>query len=173
MESSNDRKLAIAGLAIIAVIVTAIMLYHVYTINNIEHAKSSKSDVYTKTRVYTIDSVGCIKSLDLDIYASPQSTVKLTHVDWGTISAGESVSMTLYAKNSKNTPFVMSLITSNWQPSIAEQYLTLQWTYTGQVINPNEMVSFDLILTVDVNIDNVDNFSFDITIKADEFKGGD
>ena len=151
MELSNNRKLLIAGVAITAVIVTGLLLWQVYTIRN----------------------YGRIKSFDLDIYASPQSTNEINEINWGTVKAGSVNKVTLYAKNTKNTPFTMSFNTSNWQPFIAEQYLSLQWTYSGQTISPDEMIAFDFILTVSANVDNIDHFSFDINIKAEEVQGGE
>jgi hypothetical protein len=146
MQLSTNQKIILGAAVVTAVIVTAVVLYTVWTIHN----------------------VGRIKAIGVGIYWNSEATQECKSIDWGTIGAGEVVSVTLYAKNVKNVPFTMTLNTSNWEPTIAGQYLNLGWTYNGAVINPNEVVKFDLTLTVDVNIEGVDNFSFDINIKATE-----
>lgn len=123
-------------------------------------------------QVYKIHSSGQIKAIGVIIYNDPNTTNKITSIDWGNLKAGDVVSVTLYAKNIKNVPFIMTLNVTNWQPQIAEQYITLSWTYNNQTINPNEVAQFDIILTVDVNIDNVNTFNNDIYIKATEINGG-
>jgi hypothetical protein len=58
----------------------------------------------------------------------------------------------------------LSISTSNWSPSTASNYITLNWNYNGQTVNPNEYVSVTFTLTVSNSIAGVSSFSFDISL---------
>ena len=116
----------------------------------------------------TIPSTGTIKSLDFEVFANPDCTVIVERVNWGTVNRGSTVGITVYIKNIKNTNFTMSMNTTNWVPTIAEANIILAWNYTGELIEPNQVIPVQLLLMVNPNIENVVQFSFDININAEE-----
>ena len=120
------------------------------------------------TTTWRISNIGRIKAIGVSIYWNQEATEECIFINWGDLNAGDRAYTTLYAKNHENTPFTMSLNSSNWQPPEAGQHLTISWDYTGHVVNPQEVVAFDLMLSVNTNITDVYMFSFDIDITAEE-----
>lgn len=79
---------------------------------------------------------------------------------------GESKNVTTYLKNEGNTPINLSLNTSSWNPSEAENYIGLTWNYTGENLQPDQALPVTLILTVSQNIAGITTFNFDIVIEG-------
>jgi hypothetical protein len=76
------------------------------------------------------------------------------------------VNRTVYIRNEGNTAATLSMATSNWNPSNASDYMTLNWDYEGQALNANEVIEVKLTLSVSASIVGITSFSFDITIAA-------
>jgi len=54
--------------------------------------------------------------------------------------------------------------TSNWNPSVSMSYMTLIWTYSGTMLNIDEVINIDLILNISPTVSGITDFSFDTTI---------
>lgn len=120
------------------------------------------------TLTVRIPSVGRIKAIGVEVFWDSNATQTVEYVDWGTIAPGDLVGVTLYFRNTKNTNFTMILNSSAWEPINASQYLTLDWNYTGQIIQPEQTVPVQLTLYASLQIKDITVFSFDININADE-----
>ena len=105
-------------------------------------------------------------SIEIDVYGDEGCTVVLSSVDWGSVEAGGSVSRVVYVKNSGDGGVVLSLVTENWSPSAAADYLALSWDYDGGVLGPGGVVGVTLTLDVDSSVSGVDGFGFDIVVVA-------
>jgi len=115
----------------------------------------------------TLPSTGNIQiqtTAGLGIFQNSQGTTPLTSLSWGTLEPGQSQTITCYIKNEGNTPTTLSLQTANWNPTSAQNYLTLSWNYNNQAIDPNQTIQITITLDVDSNIQGITDFSFDITI---------
>ena len=112
----------------------------------------------------TLSSTGTIETIGVGVYTDFQCNTPLSSIPWGTLEPGESQSVICYIKNEGTSPSTLSMYTSNWSPSSAENYLTLSWNYNGQSINLGDSVQVTFTLTVDASIEGITNFSFDITI---------
>ena len=121
--------------------------------------------------IYRIPSFGRIKALGVDFYRDSDLTMELDTIDWGMCSPGNTYGVTAYCKNIKNTPGTLSLIVENWNPSSAATYLTPGWNYTGQTINPDEVITIQFKLAIDPNIIDIDHFSFDYVVTLIESMG--
>jgi len=119
---------------------------------------SSKSIVYAST----------VKGLGAGIYWDQTCTNRTLTLGWGRIEAGSNNTLMVYVKNEGNSTASLSLKTSNWTPSAAANYMHLDWNYSGQVLNVNQVISLQLTLTVDPTIKGVSNFSFDTSIATSE-----
>ena len=105
----------------------------------------------------------------LKIYSDSLATTELQSIDWGTLSPGETVTKTIYLENVGTTNLVLSLNTTDWVPSNAENYLALTWNYgSSQVsqISPNAILPVTLQLSVASNIQDITDFSFTIVIEC-------
>ena len=112
----------------------------------------------------TLSSTGTIETIGVGVYSDVQCNTPLTSIPWGTLEPGESQSVICYIKNEGDSPSTLSMYTSNWNPSSAENYLTLSWNYDGRSINLDAAVQVIFTLTVDASIEGITSFSFDITI---------
>ena len=112
----------------------------------------------------TLSSTGTIETIGVGVYTDIQCSSPLTSIAWGTLEPGENQTVICYIKNEGDLPSTLSMYTSNWNPSSAENYLTLSWNYNGGYINPDNSVQVTFTLSVDESIEGVTSFAFDITI---------
>jgi len=114
-----------------------------------------------------IPSVGRIRAINCAVYADAACTIEVTEIDWGTLSPGDLAGLTVYIKSIGNENFTMTIHSEQWVPVYADTYLTLDWNYTGVLIEPNDVVPTLITLYVDPTIAGVDTFSFLIVITAE------
>jgi hypothetical protein len=88
----------------------------------------------------------------------------MTSVDWGSIEAGGSANRVVYIKNSGDSGVSLSLVTENWNPLSAADYLMLSWSYDGSALSPGAVIGVTLTLAVSSSANGIDSFSFDIVI---------
>jgi len=120
------------------------------------------------TAVFPIGNTGVIASANLKVYWESGCTNEVTSVNWGTLSPGDVESVTLYVKNTGSVDLTLSKSTDDWSPASAETYLTLTWSYAGEQIEPNGVLSATLTLTVSESITGISSFSFNIYITGTE-----
>jgi len=70
----------------------------------------------------------------------------------------------IYVRNEAESAVSLWLATSNWTPLAALSYMTLIWTYSGRILNADEVIPMKLILDVSPTISGITDFSFDIVI---------
>jgi hypothetical protein len=107
---------------------------------------------------------GGLKAIGIEVYRDSSLTSKAITTDWGVLWPGAQKNFTIYVRNEGNSPVTLSMVTSNWTPSIASSYLTLTWDYDGRTINPWQNMKITLTLTVSPDITGITNFGFDIII---------
>jgi hypothetical protein len=105
-------------------------------------------------------------SAQLGMYSNSACTTPLSSVSWGTIDPGSKATSTLYLKNEGNVPLTLSIQAANWNPTSAQNFLTLTWNRAGYVLAVGASAQAILSLAVSSSISNITNFSFDITIIA-------
>ena len=115
-----------------------------------------------------INNQGTVKALDVGVYWDSNCTNPVSLINWGTVEPDSTNNVTIYVRNEGNTAANISMATENWNPSNAPNYLTLNWNYNGQQLNPSEAVQITLSLTVSSSIQGIENFSFDILVSAIE-----
>jgi hypothetical protein len=145
------------------IITIALLLLITYTL-----ALSLVSQVFTAGQtVKTLSSTGSIQiqtTEGVGVYSDAQCTAQLSTLAWGTLQPGGNKNITCYIKNEGDTPTTLSLESSNWNPTSASEYLTLNWDYNDQPINIGSSVEVTLTLRVASNITGISSFTFDITI---------
>ncbi|TRO47718.1 hypothetical protein E2P47_04035 [Candidatus Bathyarchaeota archaeon] len=148
-----------------AIITTSVIVLIAYTMS-----LSLVSQAYPAAQTAkTLSASGSIQiqsSPGIGIYLNSQATAPLTSLNWGTLEPGQNQNITMYIKNEGNTPVALSLQTSNWTPTSAQNYLSLTWNYNDLPISPNQTRQVTITLNVDPDITGITNFSFDITILA-------
>ena len=79
---------------------------------------------------------------------------------------GSNKTVEIYIKNPGNSPGILNMTTENWNPAVAATHLNLTWNLERLVIDPREVLVARLTLTVSLLVEEVDPFSFDITIRV-------
>lgn len=122
---------------------------------------SASSPIQTRSK---IGSDGTVKTIGVSAYSDAGCTNTLTSIDWGVLEPGENKNETCYVRNEGNSAVNLSLLTENWIPSNASDYIGLSWNYDGQSIDPGEAVEVTFTLVVSDSVSGITDFSFDIVI---------
>ena len=77
--------------------------------------------------VFPISSSGVVSSANLDVYWESQCMNLVSSIDWGSISQGDTSSVTVYVKNEGTIPVTLSLLPENWNPQVSSTYMSLIW----------------------------------------------
>jgi len=109
----------------------------------------------TFSRVSALETYG-----DLGAYWDNECTQRVTSIEWGVLQPGSNKNINLFIKNEGDNTICPTLSTENWSPSIAFEYLNLEWNCTGESINSGEKLQIMLTLTIPFVVDFTD-FSFD------------
>jgi hypothetical protein len=108
-----------------------------------------------------------VSTINVGLYTDPTATNVCTNIEWGTINPGSNVTQTIYVKNTGNTPEILRLTTSGWNPSNATSTLTLTWNKEGSTLLAGSIVQATLTLTVASNTGTLSTFSFNIIISGE------
>jgi hypothetical protein len=120
----------------------------------IEDSAFNKHIVYAQT----------VKGIGTGIYWDQACLNKTLSLNWGTIAAGSSNNLVVYVRNEGNSAVSLLLSTSDWTPSSASSYISLNWNYTNQTLKTNEVITIELTLTVTPTIDGITDFNHVTTI---------
>lgn len=115
---------------------------------------------------YRLFSTGIVKTVGVNIIDAKGNPI--THINWGTLFPNSTSTYQVFACNNGTVPITLNMITENWNPPSAQQYLTLSWNYSGIVINPNQTLPITFSLYVSENVSGISDFSFDIVIIGEE-----
>ena len=112
----------------------------------------------------TVESEGTVTAINLGVFSDSGCTQTLTGIDWGNISPGDSVTKTVYVKNTGNAPITLSMGTTGWMPYIAIEYITVSWNRQGTSLNPEQSVSATVTLSVASGTEGVSSFYVEIVV---------
>lgn len=112
----------------------------------------------------SISSSGAVKAIDVMVYSDADCKNVLSSIDWGILEPGESKNLTYYVRNEGNSAVTISLLTENWNPLNAAEYIDLNWNYEGQSIVPEGVIEVTFTLVVSSSVEGITDFSFDIVI---------
>jgi len=79
------------------------------------------------------------------------------------IEPGFSKNITIYVKNKGNTPLVISINTSDWQPPIAEKYINISLIAEQPIVHPKTVASEAINLYVSKDMQEIITY-FNCTI---------
>ena len=113
----------------------------------------------------TVQSGGTITAVNVGVYSNSGCTVNATYIDWGPLLPGNTTTRTVWVKNIGTANVTLSMTTSNWNPTNANQSITLTWDRSNKLLVPNEVTQATLTLSVASNISSsITTFSFNIII---------
>jgi hypothetical protein len=115
----------------------------------------------------SISGTGSITGVGVTVYSDSGGQNSITSINWGNVAPSNSVSTTVYIKNTSNTQITLSIAEANWNPSSISSYLTLTWNYiAGTEIQPGALQAVTLTLAASNTAPQGTNFSFNIIITA-------
>jgi len=120
----------------------------------------------------TCVSTASIETVGVGVYWDSDCRNQVSAINWSTLYPGMTKELTVYMRNEGNETAVLWLRTDNWDPPNASEYMTLSWTYTGQ-IEPQEILKVEFILAVSPEIEGITNFHFDIIVDTTSTVPGD
>jgi hypothetical protein len=83
----------------------------------------------------------------VSLYEDENCTQILTTLDWGFLAPGDSAMYLIYLQNNGTVNATLDFFsTRNHDPPDLSNYMSLSWNYTGQILEPNEVIpiKFDL-----------------------------
>jgi len=124
---------------------------------NVANSLSSKSNVLSNGAVTTSANCG--------LYSDSACTTPLSSIDWGVLTAGGTVTQTIYVKNTgSGLPLILNMTTTNWSPASANGPITVTWDQEGKVLSPGQSIAATLTLAVSSSEIGLANFSVQISI---------
>lgn len=118
----------------------------------------------TSKKLSSAGSIQIQTTAEIGVYSDFQCNTPLTSLSWGTLEPGGSQAIVCYFKNEGDTALTLSMYPSGWVPTEAGNYLTLNWNYNGNPIDPDATVQITFTLSVDASIEGITTFSFNINI---------
>jgi hypothetical protein len=115
----------------------------------------------------TFNNSGTIRTVGVEVYADEALTQPLTHIDWESVSPGETKASSAWVVNSGNDAITLQMLTENWSPTEASQWINLTWNYDGSSIPGGLSIPVTFSLSVDVDVTGLTDFSFDILIEGE------
>jgi hypothetical protein len=113
-----------------------------------------------------IPGSGSIRGVGVGVYTNSVCNNPLSQVDFGLLDAGSQKDFTFYLRNEGNTDIALSMTAKNWNPTEAANYMSLTWNREGQLMEPDQVMSCVLTLTVSPNIQDISSYDLTITITA-------
>lgn len=117
---------------------------------------------------YTFTNTATVKAVGVSVYWYSNCTSPVSIIDWGTIAPGELATKTIYIRNNGTVAVTLSMTTEQWFPSTAQNYITLDWNCSDQLVNSGSVVCAVLALNVSSSVSGITSFTFDIVITGTE-----
>ena len=139
-------------IAVVALVITGIAL-----------SLTTYAAITTST---TVSSTGGVTtSANLGVYSNSGCTIPLSSINWGNLTAGGTITQTIYVKNtSSGLPLTLSMTTSSWNPAGAKGPITITWNQQGTRLNPGQSTAATLTLTVSSSVADITSFNVQICI---------
>lgn len=116
------------------------------------------------TATFQIENQAKLVTVGIAVYWDLTATKICEKIDWGTLSPGESKTITVYVKNIGDNPITGSFTLKDWDPLAAANFITLEWDFGSAPLLPGRIRRTRFTLTVSANIQNITNFYFIIVV---------
>ncbi len=115
-----------------------------------------------------IETTGAIvtNTADLKIYADSSLTAAVSEINWGEIPAGGNSTATIWVQNSGTVPLKLSMTYQNFNPPVAQNYITIQWNQQDTILGVGQAVPANFVLKVSPLVLDVTNFSLQLSING-------
>lgn len=107
---------------------------------------------------------GAISAINVELYSDSQCNQRLTSVDWGTLSPGQTATKTIYIKNTGNTDLMLTMTKTNWDPPVADGPISITWDREGTTLYRGQTVQAIMTLSVSTTISGITSFNVEVII---------
>jgi hypothetical protein len=112
----------------------------------------------------SVSSSGSVTAINVGVYSDSSCTQNLTTIDWGTVAPGNSVTKTIYVKNTGNSDITLSMTKNSWNPTSANGPITVTWNKEGTTLSAGASAAAIITLSVSSGISGITTFSVNIVI---------
>jgi uncharacterized repeat protein (TIGR01451 family) len=112
----------------------------------------------------SVSSTGTVTAINVGVYSDAYCTQNLTSIDWGTMAPGDTVTRTIYVKNTGNAQITLNMTKTNWNPTGANGPITVSWNKESTTLNPGVSTAATLTLSVSSSITGITSFSVNIVV---------
>ena len=155
MRGLNLGRILKKGKMIAALTLLGFFVINMFLLSSIVGQTSTKT---------SLQSYGSIRTVGVGVYTNGYCTTTVSTVDWGQITPGQDISRTFYLRNEGSSDVTLTMFATNWTPSAAENYMTVDWDYAGQTLSPNQVIAVTFTLSVQSTISGIETFNFNIDI---------
>jgi len=120
--------------------------------------------IYAYSQSIKIPNKGIIITYNVEIFEDQNCTKILEFIDWGNITINSNYTRIAYLRNPGNVPLLLTMNTSDYNPSEVELVINLTWNLEGSTIYPSEVKKCTFLLTTGQEHYFVKNFTFLIHI---------
>ena len=114
-------------------------------------------------RSYSVPTSGMVIGVNVGVFSDSACMQNLTSISWGSVYPGESVSRTVYVKNTGNAPITLSMATAGWNPAAANGPISIAWDREGVSLTSGQVVVAAITLSTSPSISGM-NFSVTMII---------
>jgi len=111
-----------------------------------------------------IANVAVIKTVGVGVYKDVNCALPLTQIDWGVLEPRTAKTFLAYLRNESNVPISLNMTTQNWNPTEAEQFISVSWDQEGKTLEVDQVVLVTFTLSVSAEVSGLTSFSFEIVI---------
>jgi hypothetical protein len=112
----------------------------------------------------SVSSSGTVTAVNVGVYTDAACTQTLTSIDWGAIAPGDSVTRTIYVKNTGSSQITLGMTKTNWSPTGANGPITVTWNRESTTLGVGLYTTAILTLSVSSGISGISTFSVNIVI---------
>jgi hypothetical protein len=109
---------------------------------------------------------------NLGVYADKNCLTKISSINWGTLTRGETKKVIVYVRNESNQTIYLLLTPQDWSPLIISSYLTFSSTMLSTKMAKSGIAQVTLILYVSLYA-AATSFTFNIVLSGSDHLLGD
>jgi hypothetical protein len=161
---ASKRKLSKTTVVVVALVIMGLALSVTTLAALTNQTQVLSTGVVTKSP--NVLSNGAVStSANCGVYSDSGCTIPLSSIDWGNLTAGGTVTQTIYIKNtSSGLPLTLNMTTTHWSPASANGPITVTWNQEGTILSPGQSTVATLTLTVSSSEVGITDFSVQISI---------
>ncbi len=137
---------------------TKLRLLHIFIV--IIAISVASTEVATGDRSKNNENSSGIAKVNIGVYWDSLCSNAVTSIDWGSLTAGNSKTITVFVRNEGSESQTLSLSAQRWNPKNADSCFSLYWNRERMSIEVNAVVEATLTLTASSNVKGITTFSF-------------